>query len=333
MAVPKIDPNVKIPSAVLAASQRSEAIFNQVNGIEEKPETPAAEVTVEPPALAPSEPVAAPATPEPSPAVNWEHRYNSMKGRFEQAQNQIREQNESLRAMGERITQLQTAATVTPRSPRELDAASLITPQETAEYGEEFLTVVGKKAREVATPEINELRARLDTLANSVQGVGQVTFEQARRNLEATMDSQCTNWREVNYDEAFHDWLSLPDAYSGVIRHELLKAAYERNDTPRVLAFFKGFLAEEAAVAPAVEPAPSQDDKSTDKVPLETLAAPGRAKTAAAPPAPAEKPTFTRAFITKFYSDSAAGKYRGREQEKNRVEAQIFEAEREGRIR
>lgn len=133
---------------------------------------------------------------------------------------------------------------------------------------------------------------------------------QARRNLETTLDTQVPSWRDVNVAQEFHSWLALPDLFSGAIRHELLKAAYEQNDTPRVLAFFKGFLAQEAASAPApygqTQPAPAdatQGDAS-GKIPLETFAAPGRAKTAAATGAPAEKPTFTHAQIAKFYADS-----------------------------
>jgi hypothetical protein len=88
----------------------------------------------------------------------------------------------------------------------------------------------------------------------------------------------------------FHDWLKLPDSFTGAIRHKLLTAAYEQNQTPQVLAFFNGFLAQEAALAPVTPgaPAPAADGK----IPLDTLAAPGRAKTAAAN-APVEKPTFT----------------------------------------
>jgi hypothetical protein len=62
-----------------------------------------------------------------------------------------------------------------------------------------------------------------------------------------------------------------------------------------------------------------------------TLAAPGRAKSAAAA-APAEKPFFTSAQITRFYADVNSGKYRGREADKAKLEAQIFDAQREGRI-
>lgn len=148
------------------------------------------------------------------------------------------------------------------------------------------------------------------------------------------MNDRLPNWREVNTDPDFLSWLKLPDPYSGVIRHELLKTAYERNDTPRVLNFFQGFLSEEAVLAPADSGPDFRSSAATqDKVPLANFAAPGRAKTAAASGAPAEKPVFTRAQIAKFYADVASRKYAGREAEKDRVENQIFDAEREGRIR
>lgn len=85
--------------------------------------------------------------------------------------------------------------------------------------------------------------------------------------------------------------------------------------------------------------APAQgdsDDVPTEKVakvPLAKFAAPGRAKTAAGTSAPAEKPIITRAQIAAFYADIANGKYRGKDAEKAKLEATIFEAQREGRIR
>jgi hypothetical protein len=116
-----------------------------------------------------------------------------------------------------------------------------------------------------------------------------------------------------------------------------LNAAFQRNDAQRVAAFFKGFISDEAATNPAgLQPANSVtsvgNTTQPPKVSLEQFAAPGRAKTAAAS-APAEKPVISRADISKFYADVQAGRYRGREQEKERFEALIFEASRDGRIR
>jgi hypothetical protein len=115
----------------------------------------------------------------------------------------------------------------------------------------------------------------------------------------------------------------------------MLKDAYSRNDTGRVAAFFNGFLAEEAATRPASvqtpQPAPAE---APAKVDLKDLAAPGRAKSAAgASSAPAAKPIFTRAEIAAFYADQVQGKFRGRDADAARIEQQIWEAQREGRIR
>ena len=148
----------------------------------------------------------------------------------------------------------------------------------------------------------------------------------------STLDEKLPNWRDLNTNEEFLSWLQLPDAYSGDIRHNMLKAAYAQGNAHRVLAFFNGFLAEEAAVAPA-QGEPDYSTTTVSKVPLQNFAAPGRAKTAASASAPAEKLNISRAQVASFYADVAAGRYRGRDAEKNKLEAQIFEAQREGRIR
>jgi len=136
----------------------------------------------------------------------------------------------------------------------------------------------------------------------------------------------------LNTNPDFLGWLGLPDPFSGAIRHEMLKAAYAQADAPRVLAFFNGFLAEGAAVAPA-SVQPENQGSNLQRIPLKDLAAPGRAKAAAAQDAPTEKPTITRQAVSAFYADVAAGKYRGNDAGKNKREAEIFSAQAEGRLR
>lgn len=338
-SLPKVDPNTNIPPAVRRLAEQAEATFRAVHGVQEAaPEpAPAFEPAPEPPAPSP-EPAAAPVTPpsnpEPAPQptsteVNWEHRYKSMEGRYKRAENDIRALSDQVAHLTSLLAQQPAPAPAA--TPKELQPQSLLTPEEVSEYGDEFLKVVGKKAKEELSSEFMTIKQQLDQLAQRVEGSTKMTAAQARRNLEATLDAQVPDWRDINVAPEFHQWLSLPDLFSGAIRHSLLKAAYEQNDTPRVVAFFKGFLSQEAALAPATEPA--ADAPTSDKIPLETFAAPGRAKTAAAASAPAEKPTFTHAQISAFYADVQRGKYRGREQEKDRIERQIIEAGREGRIR
>jgi len=258
-----------------------------------------------------------------------------MKGRHDKAQ-------DSIKQMAEQINNLQNVlATVNsapaPARNSELQFNNLLSPEEVSEYGEEFLGVVGKKAQEATTPLVHELRQEIDALKQQVGRVGGSIAQNARETMFAQLDGTNMPWREINKDPRFLQWLALPDTYSGVIRHNLLKAAWERNDTPRAAAFFQGFLAEEAAIDPSRgQPneyqAPEYTNGRTNgKVPLESFAAPGRAKSAAGS-IPAEKPQISRSQITNFYAQCAAGKYRGNEQERNRLERMIFEAQTDGRI-
>lgn len=342
-ATQPVDDSVKIPAAVKAAglkadqyyqqeaaaegsengdqeAGRQEAAAEEAKGAEAGQEAPESGVTFEGNQEAKSED-----------DQSWEHRYKSMKGRYDRASDQLRNLSEQVASLQNVIATMRATSTAPSSDEAEAAIERLITPEEESDYGSEFLSVVGKKAKEEILPLIKKYEAKIAQLEGQLQGVGGKIAQDARQQMLNQLDERVPNWRDINRNETFLDWLQLPDLYSGAIRHELLKAAYERNDTPRVAAFFTGFLAEEAAVAPAMGETGRSDAPA--KPSLQDFAAPGRAKSAAATSAPAEKPIFTRAQIAKFYADAAAGKFRGRDAERDRLEAQIFSAEREGRIR
>jgi len=67
---------------------------------------------------------------------------------------------------------------------------------------------------------------------------------------------------------------------------------------------------------------------------LDTLAAPGRATHATdANSSQDGKPVYTHAEIKRFYNDVRRGAYAGRDADKARIEADMFAAQREGRVR
>jgi hypothetical protein len=336
------DPNVKLPASVRAAAQAADNMVRHMNG-EQQPES---EVTpqgnqdgAQQPELDASSLVATPVNPAPPPTQDderpdeesWEHKYNSMHGRFKAASKQLQELQDTVSNLQNVIATMTAAPTPSADVP-DISTDSLLTDEEVNDYGKDLLDVVGKKAYEKVAP---LLKAQQDKIAQLEKMVKGVTGTQARNSQEkmlATMDKELSDWREINTNDNFLAWLALPDPYSGVIRHNMLKAAYTAGDASRTLAFFKGFLSEEAATKPVEAAEPGDQGTVLDRVPLADLAAPGKAKSAAAH-APAEKPIFTRAQISSFYADVAAGKFRGRDTEKNAVEAQIFGAQREGRIR
>ncbi len=357
--LPTADPNVKIPAAVKAQALRSDEVFKLVNGDanSERGNPEAAPVDTQTenkdPAQATSTPQDAapepqttlqtPPAPTPEPRQvepqktpqgdDWERKFKSAQGRLDKS-------NAQIAALSEQVQNLQGMLASLQRAPKDApapQAETYITEEDRNTYGDEFLGVVERKAKEMVAPLKKELQDKIAQLDAKLGNVGTSVQASQRERMLSELDTQIPNWREVNTDDKFLQWLKSPDVYSGAIRHDLLRAAFEHNNTARVAAFFNGFLAEEAATVPQDQPhdqgATSQELQQTPKVSLENLAAPGRAKTAASTTAPAEKPFFTRAQIAKFYADVTAGKYHGREKQKDTLEAQIFAAQREGRIR
>ncbi len=356
------DPNIKLPPSVVAAAKMSEQLYStfidtnlnedgSARPLEVTPEVTAGAdeaaadagqsaaslaQDVEPVVLQEPERKKKKPEAEPEDEEGWEHKYKSLHGRFMRQGETLKtslEENGNLRMV---LSQLQAQAAFQPAPSAQADDLlqdSELTEDERNDYGDDFLKVVSKRVRQELAPIVKNYEAQISSLQSRVDGVTTTVKETSTAKMLNQMDQILPEWREINTDLAFSDWLALPDAYSGAIRHDMLKAAYAQGNASRVLAFFNGFLAEEAAVAPVrAEPDPSTT--TVAKVPLRDLAAPGRAKTAAsATQAPAEKPIFTRAQITAFYADCANGAYRGREVEKDKLEGQIFAAQREGRIR
>lgn len=282
--------------------------------------------------------------------VDWEQRYKSLKGRHDQLGNENRAMAGRMANMEQTLATLSMPTTplnVNPdlrfgaprpaapmpdskRTPIDPNAFQL-TDQERADYGDEFLGVVGKRAMQEVFPVLESIRAENEQLKRQLSQVGSRVAQTSQLTLEQQLDSHLPDWRQVNHDQNFLNWLALTDPYSGVRKQDLLTAAYNSGDAGRVLAFFNGFLSDEAAVDPA-RAKPVNGGGAPPKVPLETFAAPGRARTTAGPTPPAEKPVISRDQISAFYAKVAAGHYRGNDAEKNRLEGMIFEAQREGRI-
>lgn len=276
-------------------------------------------------------PVPAP-TPQSNPEPeNWEHRYNSMKGRADQEAARNRELQERL-ASQQRLLAIMEAAPQPAPQPAPTNAR-LITPMEETEYGVEMLDVVGRRAREIVTPEMATLRAEIAELKRQIGGVNNVVAQSARDKFFSDMDAQMPGWRTQNEDPQFLSWLDLPDPYSGAIRSNLLRQAFAGYDLARVQSFFKGFLSHEAAPRPAEVPVVAATGARAPELSLENLAAPGRARQSGSAQLPAEKQIYTRADIKQFYKDTNSGAWAGREPERLAMERDIFRAQNEGRIR
>lgn len=346
-----IDPDVNIPEAVKRSIAAAEAA--QKAAYPDQPAAPAAPkppanadtiVVADPPAAPapPAEP-ASPVTPpgnEPPPAEKtWPpevelemQRIRSAEGRRRAAlEQQLSQAADRMSILENRLNELASAPPPAPVAPP-APPTRLVTEEEENNFGTEMLDVIGRRARETISPELAELRAMMAGIEQKLTGTAEAQKQTSRQSMLGKLNSDLPEWKQINVQPEFKAWLALPDPYFGVSRLGALKTAFEQNDTARVLNFFNGFVSELAASTPANDPeiiSPAPPARPS----LETLAAPGRARSSAQPTAPAEKQIITTADIDAFYAAVRKGLYNGREAEKLSLEQELFAAQREGRVR
>jgi hypothetical protein len=338
----KVDPNVKIPQQILDAGKRSEAIQQAIAGAAEPSVAAQLENGGTPPEPNSGQPQGEQELipPQQEPEQSWEHRFKSLQGR-ENAE--LRRARDAITQLSNRLENLErenNSLKSTPQQPTQSNEATTLSEEEIADYGPEFVSVMRRVAAETAAPlneEINRLRAQMGH-------VQQETGNAFLTRMNTTLESLVPRWSDLNRDPRFVEWSQLPDIFSGAIRKVLMQEAWNSGDPQRVAAFFQAFLAEEAATNPQGQgrqapPPPSRmvvsDTPMNPGTPgatldLASLAAPGRANSAGG--TPAEKPVYTAADITRFYTDVKMGRWRGREQQQLAVDQDIMLAQREGRI-
>lgn len=343
-----IDPDVSIPAAVRrAAAAADAAMAPPAPEAPQPPPAPSDTITLAPPPEpqrlpnqrplvitdAPQPPAQQQPAPQPpaQPAegtvAEWKNRYESMLGRFREANAQLIQANARTEALETMLATMQSAPQ--PPQPQTTAPLKFLTKKDEEDMGPEMIDFVQRAARELAAP----IEAELNQLKNQLRGTVQEQAVTARERMHQDLDLALPSWGQINHDPEFHAWLALQDAFSGVNRKKLLTQAYAQNNTARVLAIFKGFVSETAAqppVSPSTVPTPAsvQPDRPT----LEQLAAPGRARTAATPQVPGEKQIIRTSDVNAFYAAVRRGDYKGREELQKQHEQELFAAMQEGRV-
>src|SRR5262245_3253127 len=115
--------------------------------------------------------------------------------------------------------------------------ASYLTQEDLNNFGGELIDVVQRGARQAVAPELHRLEQENQELRVEVHRATKNTIDQR-------LDANVPKWRQINNDERFHNWLLMPEPYSGVIRDRLLKDAARAGDAQRMVNIFRGFIAE-----------------------------------------------------------------------------------------
>ena len=264
----------------------------------------------------------------------YAQKWRTLQGMYNAEVPRLHAQNREMQTRMQQMEQLLAtmSASRTQQPTQQVQAPVLVTEEDKAEYGES-IDMMRKVSREELIPVAQEIAAIKRILAqlqmNVVPQVQNLANHQAQSNEQqfwATLTAMIPNWRAVNDNEDFQNWLLDIDPLSGISRQTILDDAQRNLDVARVANFFRTWN-EMNGVANVAQ----NTNRKASASELERQVAPGKGRNTGAPTGGAGK-TYTPEDIKEFFANVRQGQYKGREAERDRIERDIFAAQREGRI-
>lgn len=332
----------KIPAQVRRRARQAEELHRQILEQQSGGEGEGGGQVVQtepPPEPSQQEPLspveAAPPPQETQP--EWEHRYRTLQGKYDREIAQMRGQVQSLENL---IATMRQAPPPQMPPPESVPEHRFIPEEDVNAYGPELIEASRRWARAEVRGEIDRLNSKIASLETGQQRQqAQVQTSSLEAVLERDPEIGNGVWQRMNHDQDFIQWLQEIDPFSGVTRYVMLNHAYAGGDAERTGRFFKAYIREhtDGGRPPPAQPQTRngnyQPERAGSQPTLEDFAAPGRAPRATPGGGAPERRIWTNRDITAFYEDRMRGKFRGREDEAERLERDIFDAASEGRVR
>jgi len=242
----------------------------------------------------------------------WEHRFNVINGKYAAEvpalQEKVRNLTGKLDEANRQITEAKDASAKST-NPGGLTAEQIEKGKE--EFGEDFVSFVQQMVGSSRVPdnsaEVKELKSELDSIKRQERQKTEASFWTALEDL-------APDYKAINADPKFHAFLAQYDPQTGVQRQDNLTKAQQALDADGVADVFNAFKKQQPQAKQQRIP-----DDQVDPLTSRSTTTPEGGK------------IWTGAEIKAFYTKKANGKYGA--DEGKRLEADIFAAQREGRVR
>jgi len=251
------------------------------------------------------------AAPAAEPVTDWEQKFRTLQGKYNAEVPRLHQQVQTLSTQVEVLDREKEAAQEARES---LVASADDLDQSTyAEYGEEF---------ERMAETINALQGKLNSVITEnsrlKDTVGEIEVSAAENKTDrfySAITAVVPNWREINTEPKFLEWLQTTDPMTDLSYQDYLNHAADTLDSQKAINIFKTY--NESTIQPQVQ----QDMVERQVQP---------ATTSMATTPTVQKQQYTRRDIKTFYKNAATGVYT--KAQKDAIEADIFAAQNEGRI-
>ena len=263
-------------------------------------------------------------------------KYKTLQGMYNAEVPRLHQQNREMTGRVQQMEQLLASLSAqqanASTTQQQAITEKIITDKDVEEYGES-LDVMRKVSREELVPvaqrlaQIEHMLRQMQTsVVPQVQAVAQRQQVSAEQQFWAELSANVPNYRQLNENDTFQSWLLQADPLTGITRQTYLDDAQRSLDAGRVANFFRTWLESTGQATVA------QSTGRTGVSELEKQVTPGRSRNTGAPATTNQGKMYSPQDIQKFFNDVRIGKYKSREQERDRIERDIFAAQRENRI-
>jgi uncharacterized protein YfkK (UPF0435 family) len=232
-------------------------------------------------------------------AAYWRHRFQVLQGKYNSEIAALREENQQLKEQAPK-----------PIESKAQDVASAIeglSEQEIEDFGPDLIDLI-KKVSGQSNREVEAVKQELNQIKEANR-------QDAEARFWTDLERLAPKFREINADPKFHAYLAEFDSQTGEQRQQTLVKAQKMFDAYSVAKLFNTFTQNTAA---ASQPRSIPEEKIQPSI----------SRSESAPNQGAR--SWSRGEITEFYTRAALGKYS--EAERAAIEAEIFEAQRNGRV-
>ncbi len=244
---------------------------------------------------------------------DWEHKYKVLKGKYDKEVPRLHKRLKRLERerveLLSRIELLEKALLAQQEKTSKEETSTMeVDDEDLLKFKEDYPDIykaitklLEKKVRQDFENKVNELSNKM-----------------TQQQFEAQLTALVPEWRELNTDPDFLDWLQEVEPATGYTRHQLMLFSYQNGDVNGVAKWFKRFLAENNGGNPVME----------KSIPAKKNVSPPHRKTSSM--REGSKKLFTESEINEFYRKKALGKIPP--DRANQIEQEIIQALMENRV-
>ena len=261
------------------------------------------------------------ATDENSPEY-WKRRFTGLKATHDETVSGLRQtiagQNQRITEMERQIQALSTAKSAQPAKPDKVDVndvLNVLTDKEREEFDADYVDMIARISQRIASQYAGDAVSQVKSRVDAIESVAVESKGREFWNAINDPEQGFPDWEKLNTMTEFQQWAFAEDPLTGKVRQDIIKESQEALNPRPIIALYRQF---QDTVMPRLNSKPKDQ--------REPGAGGGDGGDVV------EVPTFRESYVTQFYNDFTAGKYKNHPDEAKRINAQIDAALRAGKI-